>query len=464
MTDEALVEELIAIVGADHVSTADEVRLEYGQDALKQPVLPDVVVWPGSTEEISAILKLANRERFFVTPRAGGVGYTGGAVPVRRGVLLSVARLNRIVEINEAARLAVGQPGVVLADFQRSVEARGLFYPPDPSSLEECMLGGNIAENAGGPRCVKYGVTGAYVLGLTFVAATGEIVNSGGRTTKNVVGFDLTSLFVGSEGMLGIATEITLRLLPLPEARRTLSVTFASVRDAARCVTAITMARVIPAKLELIDRVSLNAVAAYTGESMPSDVAALLLVEVDGSANAVQAESLTVERVCRDAGAIDVVVAETDAEADRLWAVRRKISPAIWRLKPTKLNEDVVVPRSLVPDLLDGVAEIASRHNLLIPCFGHAGDGNIHVNIMLDPADADELARGRVAVEEVLRAAVDLGGTISGEHGIGYAKAPYLHFALTRETIEMMRRVKETFDPNGILNPGKVFFSRTTDA
>jgi glycolate oxidase len=224
------------------------------------------------------------------------------------------------------------------------------------------------------------------------------------------------------------------------------------------------VARVVPAKLELVDRVSLDAVAAFTGEAMPRDVGALLLIEVDGSAVAVEGEATVVEEVCRKAGALDVVAAATDAEAERLWSVRRKISPAVWRLKPTKLNEDVVVPRSRVPDLLERVSEIAAERNLLIPCFGHAGDGNIHVNVMLDPDDPDEVARGRAAVEEVLRAAVALGGTISGEHGIGYAKAPYLHFALTAETIEMMRRVKETFDPNGILNPGKMFFSRAGDA
>jgi glycolate oxidase len=461
MTHEALLNALAAIVGGANLSTSATDRLAYGQDALKEPVLPDVVVWPGTAEEIAEIMRLANRERVFVTPRAGGVGYTGGAVPVQGGILLSVERLDRILEINEDDMLAVVQPGVVLADFQREVESRGLFYPPDPSSLEHCMLGGNVAENAGGPRCVKYGVTGAYVLGVTFVAATGEIVRAGGRTTKNVVGYDLTSLFVGSEGMLGIATEITVRLIPLPESRRTLSVTFASVRSAARCVSAITRARVIPAKLELIDRVSLNAVADYTGEVIPRDVEAMLLVEVDGSEAGVALECQVVERVCGLEGALDVVVAESDEEAERLWAVRRKISPAIWRLKPTKLNEDVVVPRSLVPDLLERVSEIASRLDLLIPCFGHAGDGNMHVNVMLDPNDEDEVRRGRQAVEEVLRAAVDLGGTISGEHGIGYAKAPYLHYALSPETIEMMRRVKETFDPNGILNPGKMFFSRT---
>lgn len=460
MIVEELVSALVAIVGREHVSTTASDRLAYGQDALKQPAMPDVVVWPGNTAEIAEIMRFANRERVFVTPRAGGVGYTGGAVPVKGGILLSVERLDRILEINEADLLAVVEPGVVLAAFQRAVEERGLFYPPDPSSLEDCMLGGNVAENAGGPRCVKYGVTGAYVLGVTFVAATGEIVRAGGRTTKNVVGYDLTSLFVGSEGMLGIATEIVLRLLPLPEARRTLSVEFATVRDAARCVSAITMARVIPAKLELIDRVSLAAVAAYTGEAMARDVGALLLVEVDGGRESVDCEARVVERVCRETGALEVVAAATDEEADRLWAIRRKLSPAIWRLKPVKLNEDVVVPRSRVPDLLDRVAEIAAARNLLIPCFGHAGDGNMHVNVMLDPADADEVERGGKAVEEVLTAAVALGGTISGEHGIGYAKAPYLHLALSPETIEMMRRIKETFDPNGILNPGKMFFSR----
>jgi glycolate oxidase len=320
------------------------------------------------------------------------------------------------------------------------------------------MLGGNVAENAGGPRGAKYGVTGDYVLGLTFVTPTGDVIRSGGRTTKNVVGFDLTSLFVGSEGMLGIATEIILRLVPLPPARRTLSVRFASVRDAARCVSAISLARVTPAKIELIDRFSLNAVADYTGADLPRDVAALLLVEVDGDAQAVDREARTVERVCVEAGALDVVASATDAEAEDLWAVRRQISQAVGRLRPLKLNQDVVVPRSRIPELLEIVDEISARLNLLIPCFGHAGDGNMHVNVMLDPADADEAARAARAVEEVFRAAVALGGTISGEHGIGYVKAPFLSLALTPETIALMRQVKRTFDPNGILNPGKVFF------
>lgn len=459
MEHEQLLRELATIVGAEHVSTSDVDRTVHGQDALKEVALPDVVVWPRTADEIAAIMRLANRERIPVTPRAGGVGYTGGAVPLHGGILMSVTRMNEILEIDEPNMVAVAEPGVITAVFQRAVEARGLFFPPDPSSFEESMLGGNIAENAGGPRCVKYGVTGAYVLGMTFVTATGEIVKAGGRTAKNVVGFDLTSLMVGSEGMLGIVTDITFRLIPLPAMNRTVSVLFTSPRQAAGCVTAIMANRIIPAKLELIDGFSLRAVAAYTGEELSKDAGALLLIEVDGTPDEVERESREVERIARELGALEIVVAHTAEESDRLWAVRRKMSPAVGRLRPRKLNQDVVVPRTRIPDLLDVVDEISSRLNLLIPCFGHAGDGNMHVNVMIDPDDAEEARRGKQAVEEIFRASVALGGTISGEHGIGYVKAPYLGIALTPETIDCMRRLKRMFDPNGILNPGKVFFN-----
>jgi glycolate oxidase len=458
MQIEELTRAIGAIVGDEFVSTTESDRFVHGQDALKEPSLPAVVVWPRTAVEIAEILKLANRERIPVTPRAGGVGYTGGAVPLHGGILLSVTRMNEILEIDVPNMVAVAEPGVVTADFQRAVEAHKLFYPPDPSSFEESMLGGNVAENAGGPRCVKYGVTGAYVLGLTFVTPTGEIVKAGGRTTKNVVGFDLASTIVGSEGMLGVVTDITFRLLPLPETNRTLSVLFENVRAAASCVTAIMASGVIPAKLELIDRFTLHAVAEYTGEELPREAGALLLVEVDGDAASVDREAAEIERICEGEGAIRTIVSGSAEEAERLWAVRRKMSPAVGRLRPKKLNNDVVVPRTKIPDLLDAVDEIAARDRLLIPCFGHAGDGNIHVNVMLDPADADEAARAKRAVEEIFRIAVGLGGTISGEHGIGYSKAPYLHIALTPETIAAMRRLKAAFDPNNILNPGKVFF------
>ena len=453
-----IVAQMESIVGGAYVSTKDSDRDAYGHDALHETYRPAVVVWPRTTDEVAAIMRFANESLVPVTPRAGGVGYTGGAVPVHGGILLSVTRMDQILEIDEPNLVAVAEPGVITADFQRAVEARGLFFPPDPSSLEESMLGGNIAENAGGPRCVKYGVTGAYVLGMTFVAATGEVVRAGGRTTKNVVGFDLSSLMVGSEGMLGIATDITFRLIPLPEANRTVSVLFADVRSAAECVTAIMANRVIPAKMELIDRFSLHAVADYSGEPMPREAGALLLIEVDGSAAEVEREAKEVDRICRERGALELITAETPEEADRLWAVRRLISPAVGRLRPRKLNQDVVVPRTRIPDLLALVDVISARTGLLIPCFGHAGDGNMHVNVMLDPDDPREAADAKAAVEEIFRAAVALGGTISGEHGIGYVKAPYLGLALGEETIAMMRRLKRAFDPNGILNPGKVFF------
>ncbi len=458
MTHEELVHELATIVGEAHVSTTESDRVAYGQDALKEVSKPSVVVWPRTTEEVAAIMRLANRELVPVTPRAGGVGYTGGAVPVHGGILLSVTRMDRILEIDAPNMVAVAEPGVVTAVFQRAVEEVGLFYPPDPSSLEESMLGGNVAENAGGPRCVKYGVTGAYVLGMTFVTPTGEIVKAGGRVTKNVVGFDLSSMMVGSEGLLGVVTEITFRLIPLPETTRTLSVLFRSVRAAAECVSAIMAESIIPAKLELLDGVSLRAIADYNGEPLAPDAGALLLIEVDGEREAVEREAAGVERICRALEALDVIVAETAEESDRLWSVRRKMSPAVGRLRPRKLNNDVVVPRTKIPDLLDFVDDLAARLDLLIPCFGHAGDGNIHVNVMIDPADADESARAKVAVEEIFKQSVALGGTISGEHGIGYAKAPYLGIALTPDTIGAMRQLKRAFDPNGILNPGKVFF------
>lgn len=458
MTHEELVQELAAIVGDAHVSTAEHDRVVYGQDALKEVSKPAVVVWPRTTEEVAAIMRLANRELVPVTPRAGGVGYTGGAVPLHGGILLSVTRMDRILEIDAPNMVAVAEPGVITADFQRAVEKVGLFYPPDPSSLEESMLGGNVAENAGGPRCVKYGVTGAYVLGMTFVTPTGEIVKAGGRVTKNVVGFDLSSMLVGSEGLLGVVTEITFRLIPLPETTRTLSVLFRSVRAAAECVSAIMAESIIPAKLELLDGVSLRAIADYNGEPLAPDAGALLLIEVDGERESVDREASAVERICRELEALDVIVAETAEESDRLWSVRRKMSPAVGRLRPRKLNNDVVVPRTKIPDLLDFVNDLAARLDLLIPCFGHAGDGNIHVNVMIDPADADESARAKVAVEEIFKQSVALGGTISGEHGIGYAKAPYLGIALTADTIGAMRQLKRAFDPNGILNPGKVFF------
>ncbi|MFN2453538.1 MAG: FAD-binding oxidoreductase [Pyrinomonadaceae bacterium] len=456
-SDALVLERLREIVGAEHV-LVDPTRVEpYAQDAVKEKFPPEAVVLPQSAAEISAILRLANEKRFPVTARGGGVGYTGGAVPIEGGIVIGTDRMNRIKEINVADLYMVTEPGVTTYALQQAAEAVGLFYPPDPASYKDSFIGGNIAENAGGMRCAKYGVTKHYVLGLEVVTPTGEIIKTGGRTTKNVVGFDLTGLLCGSEGMLGIITEATLRLIPLPEATRTVRATFHSMREACACVPAFTSARVVPVACEVLDRNSIDAVESEYAFGIATDAGALLLIAVDGSTEEVERQARIVEQVVKDGGGYDVVRAETREEEDRLWDVRRAISPAIKKYGTLKFNEDVVVPRSRVPELVERVVEIARRHETFVVNFGHAGDGNIHINFMCDREDEESVRRGRACVKETFAVAVELGGTISGEHGIGYVKAPYLEMAITAATIETMKQVKRALDPSGILNPGKVF-------
>jgi glycolate oxidase len=433
-------------------------RLAYGTDALQRGHPADLVVLPGSAQQIAAIARLCHEMRVPLVPRGAGTGYTGGAVPLHGGLVLSLERLDRILAIDEENLLAVVQPAVITGDLQAAVEARGLFYPPDPQSFKESSLGGNVAECAGGPRAFKYGVTRRYVLGLEAVLPTGEIVRTGSKTVKNVVGYDLTQLLVGSEGTLAIVTEIILRLMPKAPAVATLRACFADVPAAARAVSALIRRRVVPVTLELIDRDSLDAVAAHVGSRLaPEGTGALLLVEVDGTAEAVRSEAVEVEAGCREAGALEVLIAGDEAERDRLWRVRRELSYALRPIAPQKINNDVVVPRGRVPELFTLVEGLRARHRLRIPCFGHAGDGNIHVNIMIDPADADQVARARAAVGELFAGVVALEGSISGEHGIGFSKAPYLGLELSPDVIALMQRVKLAFDPHGILNPGKIF-------
>jgi glycolate oxidase len=452
-----IIQQLQAIVGAEHVTTAREVVIENSQDALKQVFPADAIVFPRTAEEIAAIMRLANEHRFYVTARGGGVGYTGGAVPVRGGVVLATKRLNQILEINKADLVAVTEPGVTNYELQKAAEAEGLFYPPDPASWRESFIGGNIAENAGGPRCAKYGATKQFVLGLDFVTPTGELIRAGGRTTKNATGYNLASLLVGSEGMLGIITRCILRLLPLPEAKRTALAIFATAEAACRCVASFSDAHILPTALELLDRVSINAIEDYEPSGLPREAGALLIIEVDGLKETVAREAEIVREVCRVSGAIEFREAATEAEAAAIWEVRRKLSPAVKRTGARKINEDVVVPRSRIPELLAFIEDVERRYNFLIPTFGHAGDGNLHVNVMLPRDTEEQRERGERAVREIFERSVALGGTISGEHGIGYAKAPYLDIALTRPTIELMKTIKRALDPNGILNPGKMF-------
>ena len=453
-----VLERLQRIVGPDWVRTDESTLLEYGQDALRQPHRADYVVIPAHTAEIAAVASLCNETRTPLVPRGAGSGYSGGAVPLRGGVLLSLERLNRILAIDELNLLAIVQPNVITRDLQTAVERIGLFYPPDPASLDRSAIGGNVAECAGGPRAFKYGTTRRYVLALEAVLPTGETVRLGSQAVKNVVGYDLTQLLVGSEGTLAIVTEITLRLVPRPPVQATVRATFATVSAAADAVTALLRARVVPAALELVDAASLDAVARFVGKPLaPTGTGALLLLESDGTEITVAEELDRIEAACHQAGAVSVLRARTPDERDELWRVRRELSPALKTIAPGKLNNDVVVPRGRLPELFDLIARLRAESNLAIPSFGHAGDGNIHVNVMYDPEDPGQTHRARRAVESLFRGVVELRGSITGEHGVGYTKAPYLAIELTPATIDLMQRVKRAFDPNGILNPGKIF-------
>jgi glycolate oxidase len=445
-------------VGPVHVKLDAETRDRYGADSLKQTHPPDVVVLPGSTSEVAAIAEMCDRARVPLVVRGGGTGYTGGAVPTEGGVVLSLERMNRILEVDEASLLAVVEPNVITGDLQDAVERMGLFYPPDPASLRESVIGGNVAEGAGGPRAFKYGTTRNYVLGLEAVLAGGEIIRTGSKAVKNVVGYDLTRLIVGSEGTLAIVTQVVVRLIPKPPSHATLRATFDGVEDAVDAVGAILRARVVPAAIELVDADCLDAVTRYLGESLaPAGTAALLLIEVDGFPEAVSAEAHLVEETCRASGATEVLRARSAEDRESLWRVRRELSPALKTISTVKLNNDVVVPKGRLPELFDLVHQLRREQRLRISCFGHAGDGNIHVNIMVEPGDADGLARARAAVLLLFEGVVALEGSISGEHGIGFTKAPYIGIELGPGELALMKRIKQAFDPHGILNPGKIF-------
>jgi glycolate oxidase len=454
MLKPSVVKELKEIVGPDNLYTSSEELVVYSYDATQREALPWAVARPASAKEVSRILVLANREQFPVVPRGAGTGMSGGSVPVRGGLVLSFERMNHILEIDEDDLIAVVEPGVVTGDLQREVEARGLFYPPDPASHLFCTMGGNVAECAGGLRAVKYGVTKDYVLGLEVVLPTGELIRTGARTAKSVAGYDLTKLMVGSEGTLGIATTIIVKLLPLPESVRTLSAFFSTVENAALAASGIIANRILPRALEFVDRGALNAVEQYLKQDLSGGAAAMLLVEVDGPTESTARDIKRVEELMTRAGATRVSRAESEPEREQIWKARRAISPALYSIKPKKVNEDIVVPRSKIPDILRAIDGIAKRHGLLIVNFGHAGDGNIHTNIMIDEVEA---GKAEIAVKEIFEAVLGLGGSISGEHGIGLSKAAYLPMELGAEALDVMKKIKRTLDPNNILNPGKIF-------
>jgi len=455
---ERFVKGLREAVGAVYVRSDAPALERYGADALGISHLPDLVVIPANTQAIAAVARLCHEHRVPLVVRGAGTGYTGGAVPTRGGVVLSMERLNRILEIDELNLLAVVEPNVITGDLQRAVEKVGLFYPPDPASLEKSSIGGNVAECAGGPRAFKYGTTKRYVLGLEVVLPTGEIIETGSKAVKNVVGYDLTQLLIGSEGTLAIVTRITLRLVPKPPAQATLLAMFTDIQGAVDAVTALLRERVVPAAIELMDADSLDAVRDHTGrEIAPPGTGAAVIVEVDGSQAAVDEDLDRVAKACRSVGAIRVTLASTAEERDQLWGLRREMSLALRATGLLKINHDVVVPRGRIPELFAIIDELKEGYGLRIASFGHAGDGNIHVNLMVERGNAEELARAKRAERVLFERVVALDGSISGEHGIGFAKAPYIDIELSADEIALMRRVKAAFDPNGILNPGKIF-------
>lgn len=452
-----VLEKLSAIVGSENLLVEPEKVEPYGADAVKEKFPPEAVVFPESTEQMVSILKLANEYLFPVTARGGGVGYTGGAVPVNGGIVIGTDRMKKIVEISVDDLYVICQPGLTTFELQQAIEKHGLIFPPDPASYKDSFIGGNIAENAGGMRTPKYGVTKHYVLGLEVVTATGEVIRTGGKTVKNVVGFDLTGLMCGSEGMLGIITEATLKLLPMSEATSTVRANFHSMEAACKVLTKFTPEGLLPMAMEVLDKFCVAAVEENFAFGLSKDAEAILLVAVDGSREEVEKNAQTIERIIGENGGFDILRAKNKEEEDKLWDVRRAISPSLMKYGTLKINEDVVVPRSKVPELVAKIEQIGKKHNTFVANFGHAGDGNIHVNFVVDRDNPDEIARARRCVSETFALSVDLGGTISGEHGIGYVKAQYLDYAIDKPTLEIMKGIKNVFDPNGILNPGKMF-------
>lgn len=447
--------DLTTLLGANCVSTSGPDLATHSTDKWYVSSPPEVVVFAESTAQVAELMRFASQRSIPVTPRGAGVGYVGSCVPVQGGIALSLARMNRILEINTEDGVAVIQPGVITGELQHAVRQRGWFYPPDPASLKECSLGGNIATNAGGPRCLKYGVTRHYVLGLEVVLADGTVLRAGGRCHKNKTGFDLVGLFVGSEGMLGIVTEATLRLIPHPPKRAMLSASFASFSDAAAAVQGVLGSGFLPSALEISDRFTLQAARTFVGDTVPQGDAHLL-VEVDGQEDTVPIELAAIQQLLTGLGAVSIQTALSDAECDQLWHLRREFSYSLRATGLTKLNEDVVVPRGKLVELVEFAELLQADSGFSVACFGHAGDGNIHVNVMVpDMTDPEQRERAEHALDKLFRQVLAMGGAITGEHGIGLAKQRWFADAVGKGALEAHRRLKAAMDPLGILNPGK---------
>jgi glycolate oxidase len=452
-----MIQALQQILGPDAVTTRSEDITSHSGDKWFASAPPEVVVFPSDAEQVSAILALAHEQQIPVTTRGAGVGYVGGCVPLNGGIALSMMRMKRIKEINIADGVAVVEPGVITAELQAAVRELGWFYPPDPASMKECSLGGNIATNAGGPRCLKYGVTRHYVLGLEVVLADGTVARVGGRCHKNKTGFDLVGSFVGSEGLLGVVTEATLRLLPHPPTRSMISAGFSSFSEVAAAVQRILGSGFLPSALEIADKFTLRAAREYLGESVTPKGDAHLLVEIDGHEESVRSELKLLTQLVRDAGAVQVEAAEGEEGCERFWKLRREFSYSLRNTGLIKLNEDIVVPRGQLVQLVEFAEQLQAKHGFPVASFGHAGDGNIHVNVMVPNMEEPAIReRAEAALDELFKFIIASGGAITGEHGIGIAKQRWFKEALHPGSLHLHRVLKQALDPLGILNPGKI--------
>ncbi len=454
---ESIYRHLQKISGKQYVTRAREELLCYSYDATGNSFLPDVIIFPGSENEVVQILKLASQEKLIVVPRGAGSGMTGGAIPVKGGLVIVTSRMNQIYDIDENNFLVKVQPGVIVSDIHKTVEEKGLFYPPDPASSSVCTIGGNIGECAGGPRAVKYGVTRDYVLGLRAVLPSGDLIQTGVSTAKGVAGYDLTRLIVGSEGTLAVVTEITLKLVPKPETIKTMAVFFDSMQKAAKAVSGIMKEATIPRSVEYLDKACLDLVKDALSFDLPEDIKAMLILELDGDVSSVEKDAEKIKQLCYSHEALDVLVAKDQTHAQKLWDARKALSPVLYKIATNKINEDIVVPIDKIPDMVQITQKIQKSSGLKVVSFGHAGDGNIHCNIMYNKADENESIRAKKAVDELFCATLDLGGTITGEHGVGMTKLKYLPQEIGEIQIELMKGIKKVFDPLNILNPGKIF-------
>jgi glycolate oxidase len=458
MLEKKIISQLQRIAGKEAVLTAKEDLNAYSYDGTTTWAhMPDVVVLPTTTEQVSRILKLANDSRVPVTPRGAGTNVSGGSIPIKGGIVLCTTRMNKILNINKTNLAAIVEPGVVLQDFNNALAREGLFYPPDPQSFLGCTIGGTVAENAGGPYCVKYGVTKQYVLGLEVVLANGYVMKLGGVTVKNRTGYELVMLFTGSEGTLGVITKITLRLLPMPPANKTMMAVFDDMAVGGQAVSNILASGVVPAKIEFVDNFVIRRIEEMMPMGLPLNAKALLLIQTDGSPAAVEAESQQIIDILKKSGAKEIKVAKDASEAAMYWKMRSAGFAATFGAAHTVMAEDVAVPRDRLAEFIQRLEEISKRTGFFISYLGHAGDGNLHPSIFTDIRKKEEFARAQEAMEEIFEAALSLGGVLSGEHGIGLEKQRFLKRAMDPIALNLMRKIKAILDPNHILNPGKIW-------